>query len=71
MRIGPFPRPPSGWAELERPDPVGHGVDLSNVHGEVVLYADVVLSAEVDFVPHFPYDPLFIVVVVTLEGVMQ
>ena len=65
---GPFPRASFNGTEFKRREPVGHGVNLSTVHDEVVLHTDVVLSPEVDFVPDFPYDPLLVVVEVTLEG---
>ena len=55
--------------EFESGEPISHGVNLGVVHGEVVLDADVVLSPEVDLVPHFPYNPLLVVVVVALWGI--
>ena len=64
----PFPGTTSGSIEFESGEPVSHGVNLGVVHGEVVLDADVVLSPEVDLVPHFPYNPLLVVVVVALWG---
>ena len=64
----PFPRAIPFGTKFKRRQSVGHGVNLSTVHDEVVLDTDVVLSPEVDFVPDFPYDPLLVVVVVTLEG---
>ena len=63
----PFPRAIPFGTKFKRRQPVGHGVNLSTVHDEVVLDTDVVLSPEVDFVPNFPYDPLLVVVVVALE----
>ena len=64
----PFPSTPSRGINFDGGDPISHGVNLGVVHGEVVLDADVVLSPEVDLVPHFPYNPLLVVVVVALWG---
>ena len=65
----PFPSTTSVSIEFESGEPLSHGVNLGVVHGEVVLDADVVLSPEVDLVPHFPYNPLLVVVVVALWGI--
>ena len=43
-------------------------MNLGVVHGEIVLDADIVLSPEVNLVPHFPYNPLLVVVVDALLG---
>ena len=62
----PFPSTSSGSINFEGGDPISHSVNLGVVHSEVVLDADVVLSPEVDLVPHFPYNPPLVVVVVAL-----